>query len=80
MGISFRHLWGLQCRLPPMRQFSICLDDDVFEGLRDMAKVARRHYREQAATLVDRAVKEWLRSGRMPSAAVLDPNDEPVAA
>jgi len=62
-----------------MHQFSIVLDDDVYEGLREMATVARRHYREQAAALVDRTVKEWLRSGRLPSAAMLDPDRDTVA-
>ncbi len=65
-----------------MHQFSICVDDEVFEGLRDMARVARRNPREQAAALVDRAVQEWQRSGRLPAAAMLDPTDqrETVAA
>lgn len=64
-----------------MHQFSICLDDDIDEALRDMAKVARRHPREQAAAIVDRAVQEWQRNGRSPSAAMLDPTEqrEPAA-
>ncbi len=65
-----------------MQQFSIALDDEILEGLREMARIARRQYREQAALLVDRAVQDWQRSGRLPTAAMLDPTDqrETVAA
>lgn len=63
-----------------MQQFSIAIDDDAYEGLREMARIARRHYREQAAILVERAVRQWQQEGRDPSAAMLEPKPDSVAA
>jgi hypothetical protein len=57
-----------------MHQFSICLDDEPFEGLRDESKVERRHYREQAAVVVT----EWVRARK--AAALETEQRETVAA
>jgi len=61
-------------------QFSIRLDSETFDRLREMGRVARRNHRDQAARLVERALKDWVSQGRPAEAAALEPNEESVAA